>query len=94
MTEEKSLDRLRPGGKEAFARDQRINATPVSKAELDERKKHRAKPVYSVELTPGGTIEHVIRQSVDAENERRMGFIEKRLAAVKGTAKARFNKVR
>lgn len=82
------------GRKDAHARDARIHQTPVSKSERDARVAVRAKPVIEQHLTPGGTIERTVRQNLDAENERRINFIEKRLERQKGNAQARFNMAR
>lgn len=80
--------------REAFDREARIHRTPVSKVEQEKREDARAKPTLETHLTPGGTVEQVVRQEVDAENERRINFIKNRLARVKGKAKDRFRMAR
>ena len=88
------LSRQAAARKEAHARDARIHQTPVSKSERDARIAARAKPVIEQHLTPGGAVERTVRQKLDAENERRINFIEKRLERQKGKAQGRFNMAR
>ena len=93
---EKTIKPAQPDStnREAFDRDARIHRTPVSKVEQEKRQDARAKPVLETHLAPGGTVEQVVRQEVDAENERRINFIKNRLARVKGKAKDRFRMAR
>lgn len=93
MTEETTAP-PRPGGKQAFERLERITKTPVSKAELEGRIAARTKPIVERHFTPSGTIEETVRRSLDAENERRIDFIQNRLARQKGNAKERFRMAR
>lgn len=78
----------------AMARHNRIHRSPVSSAELEARTDARAKPVLETHLSPGGDIEHVVRQRLDADNEQRIGFIQKRLARMEDRAKRAFQRAR
>ena len=73
---------------DALRREYELTRTPVSKTEMDDRIKARETPRYETHLTPGGGVEQVVRQRLDADNERRINFIKKRLTRMKGTAKA------
>jgi len=77
--------------KEAFERDARITRTPVTKKELEARKKQRDKPVFTSHLEPDGSIKQQVDTRVEAENERRINFINKRLERMNNRAKRDFH---
>lgn len=78
--------------REAFARERRITSTPVSRAERDARIAARKQPRSEAHLTPGGHVEQTVYQLLDAENERRIHFIAKRLARMNGKVRADFDR--
>lgn len=78
----------------AFERDRMLTKAPVSAHERDALVASRAKPVLETHLTPGGGVEQVVRQEVNADREVRIGFINKRLNRLNGRAKEDFDRSR
>lgn len=76
--------------REAFERDCRIHQTPVSKAELEARKKLRALPKLVHEPSPDGGVGREVDHSEHSENERRIHFLQKRLGRIAGKAREAF----
>ncbi len=86
--------RYRHAKREAFKVDRRVHQTPVTRDELDARKEARATPKTVMQLAPGGAVKQMVDSRVEAENERRIHFIQKRLNRVHGKAREAFDKER
>lgn len=78
----------------AFERDRLLTKAPVSTQERDSLIASRPKPVLETHLTPGGNVERVVRQEIEADREVRIGFINKRLMRQNGKAREDFNRSR
>ena len=79
MNEADLRKRMNAASKAATDLDARIHEKPVSKIEQEAREKRRSKPKLVNVHTPSGTIPQEVHTSVEAENERRINFIKKRL---------------
>lgn len=80
--------------KAAFERETQLRETPVTKAEMDERIAQRARPTFTYELQPDGSTRQEINTQVEADNERRIGFIRERLSRMDGRATRDFKRSR
>lgn len=78
---------LQDATREAFEREMRIRRTPVSSKEMEKRIEQRARPALTSHLEPDGSTRQAVDTSVEAENERRIGFIRERLDRVNNKPK-------
>ncbi len=94
MNETDLRARMNAASKAATDRDARIHEKPVSKAEKEYREDLRSKPKLVNVHTPSGTIQQEVHTSVEAENERRINFIKKRLERQKNIPTREFRRSR
>lgn len=80
--------------KAAFERENKLQETPVTKAEMDQCIAQRARPMYTRDLTPDGCTKQAVDKKSEADNERRIGFIRKRLSRMEGQATRDFERSR
>lgn len=64
---------------------------PVTKAELEQLKEARNKPVLEQHLTIDGSIEQYVNTKTHEDREARISYIEERLENVNDLAKNDFN---
>ncbi|MDG1288086.1 MAG: hypothetical protein P8P30_11095 [Rickettsiales bacterium] len=63
----------------------------MTKGEKELREKQRTTPVFTENLEPDGSVTRAVNLKAEAENERRIGFIKKRLERMKNLAKRDFH---
>lgn len=80
--------------KAAFERESKIVQNPVSKREMEALIAMRDRPNLEYNLRPDGQIEQTVNQRMQADNERRIGFIRKRLSQMEGRATRDFERSR
>lgn len=85
---------LQDATRETFEREMRIRRTPVSSEEMEKRIEQRGKPAVKFHLQPDGSTRQEVDTSVEAENERRIGFIRERLDRVNNKSKRDFHRSR
>lgn len=85
---------MKETSKEAFDRDVRIHQSPVTKKEMELRIEQRGRPVFTYHLQPDGSTRQEINTQIEAENERRIGFIRERLSRMEGRATRDFERPR
>ncbi|MBR29602.1 MAG: hypothetical protein CML46_22110 [Rhodobacteraceae bacterium] len=78
----------------ALEREQRLSRMPVSANERDDLVARRTSPRLEMHLTPTGSIVQEVHQALDADNERRIGFITKRLEGQRGASRDNFRRTR
>ena len=83
-----------PSAREALEREHRLTRMPVSTQERDALLARRAQPRQELHLTPNGAVVQTVNQSLDADNERRIGFITKRLEGRTGVSRDDFRRAR
>ena len=82
---------LQDSTREVFEREMRIRRIPVSREEMEKRIEQRGKPAMSFHLQPDGATKWEVDTRVEAENERRINFINKRLERMNNRAKRDFH---
>ena len=80
--------------KEAVEQDQRVHKTPVTKREQEAREADRHNPAMERHFTPDGSVVQTVNLKVEAENEKRINFIKKRLERKKNLARRDFQRAR
>ena len=80
--------------RKAHERHARITAEPVTRNELEARKKLREQPAHGLHLEPGGFTRRTGDPTRHAENERRMQVLRQRLGRMKGRARDDFERGR
>lgn len=78
----------------ALERERELSRGPVTRDELAAREKQRAAPVHEAHLRPGGAVEQIVHRNLDADNERRIGFIRRRLASAQAKVRDDFRRAR
>ena len=78
----------------AHEREKRITHAPVSHSEREHLKAFRATPSLETHLTPTGPVTKDVTNRVEAERERRIGYITKRLDGKRDLARDGFNRSR
>ena len=92
MDKDNISQKLSGASKDAYERNNTIHKTPVTRKELDERIKQRARPVFEYHLRPDGSTEREINSRIEADNERRIHFIQKRLNRMQDKVRQDFNR--
>lgn len=69
-------------------------AEPPNRRALEALRAKRSAPTFSRDYTIGGEIERAVHTEVEAERERRISFIEKRLQEVKGYIENEYGRMR
>lgn len=59
---------------------------PVSKTELEQLRSNREKPTPTLELTPGGDTQEIIRKFEQERHTVRESYIQNRLERIEGRA--------
>jgi hypothetical protein len=85
---------MKETSKEIFDRDARIHQSPVTKKEMELRIQQRSRPTFTYHLQPDGSTRQEINTQVEAENERRIGFIRHRLERMEGRPTRDFERSR
>jgi hypothetical protein len=65
---------------------------PVTKEELDRLKGERDKPIRTLDLTIGGTVEQTVHSDEHAQRTARESYIANRLERMRGRAENDFSK--
>lgn len=80
---------------EDAAWSQALPATEVShKRALEALRAQRSRPTFSRDYTIGGEVERAVHTEVDAQRERRISFMEKRLCEAKGHIENEYGRMR